>query len=532
MNIVLRDLLRWSESPLYATALIATPTAEREAALLHPERTLSWPVTMRATPPMLPHVEAGAIVLLPAQILAEVRPFLPGALHELRRRGVAALVIDPDATLGVAIDDLDLLRARGGVTPDLELVLTRLINARRSRLYRRVSEIDRALTEATLRGRGVQDLLRIGVAQGGRPLLLLDERGRVQEASAPPGETLPSRPPALPPGIETASAPQPDPLQGAEWLLAPLDGTTRGWLAIYGARGALDEAERLLVSRVAAACALAIAQTRRTRSRLAPARRAALVAELLSPALTLDERADRVDMLGLELATAFAVVALTPRHAGPETERALLTARRTLTARIAPHAEYDEFTDEAGGRVVGLVHTARSEALPRVAQALRAGLVGAGLNGAVAVALSAPVDDVARLPEAQRQVRFALAVLRSNGRQGPFADWNVVDDLGPYGLLYPLWGTPEAGRFVAGVLGDLPEHDTRYGGELLPTLLAYLRQGGAAGAAAAELAIHRNTLTYRLRRIEEICGRSPLDPAQQLAMHLAALLYMLPHPEE
>jgi len=487
---------------------------------------------MRATPPMLPHVEAGAIVLLPAQILAEVRPFLPGALHELRRRGVAALVIDPDATLGVAIDDLDLLRARGGVTPDLELVLTRLINARRSRLYRRVSEIDRALTEATLCGRGVQDLLRIGVAQGGRPLLLLDERGRVQEASAPPGETLPSRPPALPPGIETASAPQPDPLQGAEWLLAPLDGTTRGWLAIYGARGALDEADRLLVSRVAAACALAIAQTRRTRSRLAPARRAALVAELLSPALTLDERADRVDMLGLELATAFAVVALTPRHAGPETERALLTARRTLTARIAPHAEYDEFTDEAGGRVVGLVHTARSEALPRVAQALRAGLVGAGLNGAVAVALSAPVDDVARLPEAQRQVRFALAVLRSNGRQGPFADWNVVDDLGPYGLLYPLWGTPEAGRFVAGVLGDLPEHDTRYGGELLPTLLAYLRQGGAAGAAAAELAIHRNTLTYRLRRIEEICGRSPLDPAQQLAMHLAALLYMLPHPEE
>ncbi len=532
MNIVLRDLLRWSESPLYATALIATPTAEREAALLHPERTLSWPVTMRATPPMLPHVESGAIVLLPAQILSEVRPFLPGALHELRRRGVAALVIDPDETLGVAIDDLDLLRARGGVTPDLELVLTRLINERRSRLYRRVSEIDRALTEATLRGRGVPELMRIGVAQGGRPLLLLDERGRVQESSAPPGETVPSRPPTLPLGIETAPAPQPDPLQGIEWLLAPLDGTTRGWLAICGSRGSLDEADRLLVSRVAGACALAIAQTRRTRSRLAPARRAALVAELLSPALTLDERADRVDMLGLELETAFAVVALTPRGEGAETERAVLTARRTLTARIAPHAEYDEFTDEVGGRVVGLIHTARPEALPRVAQALRAGLAGAGLHGEVAVALSAPVDDVARLPEAQRQVRFALAVLRSNGRQGVFADWNVVDDLGPYGLLYPLWGTPEAGRFVAGVLGDLPEHDTRYGGELLPTLLAYLRQGGAAGAAATELAIHRNTLTYRLRRIEEICGRSPLDPAQQLAMHLAALLYRLPSPEE
>jgi DNA-binding PucR family transcriptional regulator len=84
-----------------------------------------------------------------------------------------------------------------------------------------------------------------------------------------------------------------------------------------------------------------------------------------------------------------------------------------------------------------------------------------------------------------------------------------------------------AGRFVDGILGDLPEHDARYGGELLPTLLAYLRQGGAAGAAADALKIHRNTLTYRLRRIEEICKRSPLDPDQHLSLHLAAILFSL-----
>jgi DNA-binding PucR family transcriptional regulator len=107
-----------------------------------------------------------------------------------------------------------------------------------------------------------------------------------------------------------------------------------------------------------------------------------------------------------------------------------------------------------------------------------------------------------------------------------------VDDLGPYALLYPLWGTPESRRFVAGILGDLPAHDTRHGGDLLPTLLAYLRHGGAAGDAAADLGIHRNTLAYRLRRIEELCGRSPLDPAQHLSLHLAALLHTLPPPED
>ena len=535
MNITLRDLLRWSESPLYATALATTTMADREAALLHPDRPLSWPVTMRATPPMLPHVESGAIVLLAGPTLAEVRPFLPGAMHELRRRGVAALVIDPSEMLGIGADDLDLLRARGGVTPDLELTLTRLINERRSRLYRRGTEIDRALTEATLRGRSVADLLRIGATQAGRALLLLDERGRVQEMSVPPGESAPPRPPAPPHGVDLALVPVPDPLQGVEWLLVPLDGEARGWLAMSGPRGGLDEVDRLLATRVAAACALALAQTRRVRSRLAPARRAALVADLLRPGLTPDERVSRVETLGLDPAASFAVLALPPRRDTGDASRALLATRRTIVARLTPHSEYDEFTDETTGLTGVLLHTPRAEALPRAAQALRAGFGTNGAGGAsaseVVVALSAPTDDAARLPELTRQARYGLLVLRAGGVPGAFVDWATVDDLGPYGLLYPLWGTPEADRFVAGILGDLPEHDARYGGELLSTLLSYLRQGGAAGAAATELAIHRNTLTYRLRRIEEICNRSPLDPNHQLAMHLAAILYTLPAPD-
>ncbi|CAA9586151.1 MAG: hypothetical protein AVDCRST_MAG18-3872 [uncultured Thermomicrobiales bacterium] len=535
MNITLRDLLRWSESPLYATSLVATTLADREAALLHPDRSLSWPVTMRATPPMLPHVESGAIVLLAGPTLAEVRPFLPGAMHELRRRGASALVIDPSEMLGIGTDDLDLLRARGGVAPDLEMTLTRLINERRSRLYRRGTEIDRALTEATLRGRGVADLLRIGATQSGRPLLLLDDRGRVQEGCVPPGESAPPRPPAPPQGVDLALVPVPDPLQGNEWLLVPLDGDARGWLALSGPRGGLDEVDRLLASRVAASCALALAQTRRARSRLAPARRAALVSELLRPGLAPDERVSRVETLGLDPVAGFAVLALVPRRDTGDASRALLAARRTIVARIAPHTEYDEFTDEGSGLTGVLLHTARPETLPRAAQALRAGFGTNGAGGAavseVVVALSAPVDDAGRLPELARQARYGLFVLRAGGVPGPFVDWSSVDDLGPYGLLYPLWGTPEAERFVAGILGDLPEHDARYGGELLATLLSYLRQGGAAGAAATELAIHRNTLTYRLRRIEEICKRSPLDPHHQLAMHLAALLHTLPAPE-
>src|SRR5215213_5226887 len=95
VNITLRDLLRWSELQLRPARLrptqssVLSPQSSPEA-LLRPDHEVSWPVTMRATPPMLPHVDAGALVLLPATTLAEVRPGLPGALRELKRRGVAA----------------------------------------------------------------------------------------------------------------------------------------------------------------------------------------------------------------------------------------------------------------------------------------------------------------------------------------------------------------------------------------------------------------------------------------------------------
>jgi len=165
---------------------------------------------------------------------------------------------------------------------------------------------------------------------------------------------------------------------------------------------------------------------------------------------------------------------------------------------------------------------------------------GGGVGeGEVVAAFSEPVTGLIAVHAALRQARYALDLLRRGALPGPLVEWSRVDDLGPYHLLYPLWGTPEAARFIAAILGDLPAYDARHGGgaahgetPLLTTLAAYLRHGGAAGDAAAQLAIHRNTLTYRLRRIAELTGRSPLDPAQALSLHLAALLHSLPQEDQ
>jgi DNA-binding PucR family transcriptional regulator len=85
---------------------------------------------------------------------------------------------------------------------------------------------------------------------------------------------------------------------------------------------------------------------------------------------------------------------------------------------------------------------------------------------------------------------------------------------------------PESMReLVARELGGLAVADetTR---KLRETALALLRAGGSARAAAAAIGVHKNTVLYRLRRIEEVLGaplesrRLPLEIALQIVEQL------------
>ena len=60
---------------------------------------------------------------------------------------------------------------------------------------------------------------------------------------------------------------------------------------------------------------------------------------------------------------------------------------------------------------------------------------------------------------------------------------------------------------------------------LLSTLRAWCAADGATSTAAACLHVHRNTVRYRLRRVEELTGRSLTRPAgiAELQLALAAV---------
>jgi purine catabolism regulator len=73
----------------------------------------------------------------------------------------------------------------------------------------------------------------------------------------------------------------------------------------------------------------------------------------------------------------------------------------------------------------------------------------------------------------------------------------------------------------------LAAHDQRTNGDLVNTLETYLEYGGALAEAAAALSVHRNTLLYRLGRIEEIADIDLKEVRQRLNLHVALKGYRL-----
>ncbi|MGH2560505.1 MAG: PucR family transcriptional regulator, partial [Thermomicrobiales bacterium] len=203
--------------------------------------------------------------------------------------------------------------------------------------------------------------------------------------------------------------------------------------------------------------------------------------------------------------------------AAPGTEAA------TLQRFLAPMGMVHD-AGEIDSATAAVVELRGDAARPKLSQTFR------GRNGIGAqrswVAVSGLAIGGPALPSSAREARFVAALLEAGAIAGPISRFDDLDDLGPYRLLYRLWGTADLAAFTTQALGDLISGDRR--GALRETLLAYLAAGGSHVEAAARLGIHRNTLSYRLKQIATLTGHEPADPNTRLVLHLALLAASLP----
>jgi purine catabolism regulator len=99
--------------------------------------------------------------------------------------------------------------------------------------------------------------------------------------------------------------------------------------------------------------------------------------------------------------------------------------------------------------------------------------------------------------------------------------------LGIYQLLGQLEDVPVARTFAEQIIGPLADYDQQHRSALVETMNAYFNHHGNISQTAESLFIHRNTLLYRLDRIQELTGQDLEQADMRLAFHLALKLWQL-----
>jgi DNA-binding PucR family transcriptional regulator len=89
-------------------------------------------------------------------------------------------------------------------------------------------------------------------------------------------------------------------------------------------------------------------------------------------------------------------------------------------------------------------------------------------------------------------------------------------------LLEMLARSPDLAPFRE-LVRPLVEHDRERRSDLLRTLRAYFAAGGNASEAADRMFLHRNSMLYRLERIQKLTGLDLKDPGVALALQLGLL---------
>lgn len=140
------------------------------------------------------------------------------------------------------------------------------------------------------------------------------------------------------------------------------------------------------------------------------------------------------------------------------------------------------------------------------------------------IGLSAAAHPPARLAQAQEEARQALAAAR---RFSERAGLCVYDELGVLKLLSGVRDRALLDQFLNERLGPLLRHDLHHGPSLMPTLEAWFHENGNLVAAAQRLAVHRNTLTHRVQRIEALCGLTLDNAYDRLDIGIALMIWRL-----
>src|ERR1700680_333532 len=500
------------------------------------ERRGGWAGALRTRPPAFEAVKGGEIAFVPVKSirLLDERLDLPQVMVSFAEKGGVAVAVVGDVSVeSIAAADrlmMPLLRLPDGIhATDAHHTCVRYILDQRALLHERAQELQLSLMDLALGGAGPDKIIERLAEVTGLASAWLDEGGEVRHLTVTDEALLAdveAGADALRRWGGTIAAVGADPpvreftvgRNGLASLVSPVPmrNGVGGFVCVIGEEQRLDQIARLAVARAASACAIEFDRERavtETRDRL----EGEFIASLLTGSYSSERVAlERARRLGADLSQRVVVIVLRGSNVSHEWESQRLraaqnvVARREVRALVAAH-------DGAICMVVMPEADLAPDAMYRLAATGRAQCAGASADALTSLGLGRTHHTAAGVRQSYREAEHALEMGRRllvPGRQASFAD------LGLHRLLFAIAQHPELSDYYRGTVGDLLAYDERSSAELMATLDAFFAANGSPTEPAQRLRVHRNTVLYRLRRIEEV-GRLRLDdPATRLNLHL------------
>jgi len=137
----------------------------------------------------------------------------------------------------------------------------------------------------------------------------------------------------------------------------------------------------------------------------------------------------------------------------------------------------------------------------------------------LSIGVGSAITDVTNLHIAYRRAKAALTMAQDQKKQ---IIW--FDERGVGRLLYSVSDRRLLHEFSEALIGPLAEHDQKHASDYVKTLELYLENDESIQKVAELTFSHRNTITYRMRRIRDILGCEISTADEKMEYRLACMI--------
>jgi purine catabolism regulator len=518
--------------------LLVSRDAQLVAGVGGLERRVTWACRMRARLPAFESVHGGELALLSLQQLRRLDETLPHLLRSLHKEGVAAVAVAAasiEALGNEACSTADQFHLPLILLPPLaplqevEREVITFVVSFRSEIERKATEIAHQLMQLSAQGAGVKGICEQLARSCNRWVIVQDAEQQIRFKATPPSVT-PGDATSLPIPLTDEALLKQGLVQVAVPILIRHEAV--GYLSLIGTDD-FDYLERLILGQVAPILALEFARERERSEVEGRYHLEAFMDVLQGNYQQPEEMLTRARLLGYDLTTPQVVVAyeISPSEPEPAVGSILAQWNRRLRDELL-RAWPSCWTMSEPRRVIALLPLSPEEGMAEREREsensifIRLERVHARMqqnrNGNYGAPYSGGMGHIAKnlqgIPQSLREAQQALEIGRRLFGEGQI---HSFARLGIYRLLFHLHEQDELVDFYQETLGPLINQDSHSNNALIETLGEYFRCNGNLSETARAMHLHRNSLLYRLGRIEEILGRSLEDSELRLSLQIA-----------